>query len=126
MTETTKNEQIELIVNHLAFSTRRIRGLVARIAVFYPAVPSSNLSVGGLIFEVIFICNQFFFSKCNQFDLIKWTVSISIFNISIKLYDPLNILCWLGQEKSKKKSAAYVAEQPLFLDSFLKLKIRGL
>ena len=61
-----------------------------------------------------------FFSKYNQFDLIKWTVSIPIFNISIKLYDPLNILCWLGQEKSKKKSAAYVAERPLFLDSFLK------
>ena len=29
-------------------------------------------------------------------------------------------------KKSKKNAAAYAAERPLFLDSFLKLKIRGL
>ena len=29
-------------------------------------------------------------------------------------------------KNSSKNAAAYVAEQPLFLDSFLKLKIRGL
>jgi hypothetical protein len=30
------------------------------------------------------------------------------------------------QKKQKKNAAAYAAERPLFLDSFLKLKIRGL
>ena len=29
-------------------------------------------------------------------------------------------------KKSEKNAAAYAAERPLFLDSFLKLKIRGL
>ena len=96
------------------------------IAAFHPEGPGSSPPHGRTFFLVIFHNQLIFFSKYNQFDLIKWTVSIPIFNISIKLYDPLNILCWLGQEKSKKKSAAYVAERPLFLDSFLKLKIRGL
>jgi hypothetical protein len=32
----------------------------------------------------------------------------------------------LGKKKSEKNAAAYAAERPLFLDSFLKLKIRGL
>ena len=31
-----------------------------------------------------------------------------------------------GRKKVEKNSAAYDAERPLFLDSFLKLKIRGL
>ena len=59
------------------------RGLVARIAGFHPADPGSIPGEGELFLV--------FFSKYNQFDLIKWTVSIPIFNISIKLYDPLNI-----------------------------------
>ena len=31
-----------------------------------------------------------------------------------------------GSEKVEKNAAAYATERPLFLDSFLKLKIRGL
>ena len=76
-------------------------GVVVSIAAFHPAGPGSIPGVGEL-FLVFFHDQLIFFSKYNQFDLIKWTVSIPISNISIKLYDPLNILCWLGQEKSKK------------------------
>ena len=65
---------------------------MARIAGFHPAGPGSIPGVGELFFS--FFHNQLIFlSKYNQFDLIKLTVSLPIFNISIKLYDPLNILC---------------------------------
>merc|ERR1712051_214906 len=93
-------------------------GVVVSKAAFHPAGPGSIPGEVELFFSCFFHNQLIIFSKYNQFDLIKWTVSIPIFNISIKLYDPLNILCWLGQEKSKKISAAYVAERerPLFLD----------
>ena len=63
---------------------------MARIAGFHPAGPGSIPGVGALIFLKLFPSIDFFL-KSNQFDLFKWTVSIPIFNISIKLYELLNI-----------------------------------
>ena len=64
---------------------------MARIAGFHPADPGSIPGVGELFFKVIFILSTEFFLKYNQFDLIKWTISITFFNVSIKPYELLNI-----------------------------------
>ena len=63
---------------------------MARIAGFHPAGLGSIPGVGEFIFIFHNLLNCFFF-KVSQFDLIKWTVSVPIFDISIKQYEPLNI-----------------------------------
>ena len=64
---------------------------MARIAGFHPAGPGSIPGVGEFIFKSYIFPSIDFFLKSNQFDLFKWTVSMPIFNISIKLYELLNI-----------------------------------
>ena len=65
---------------------------MARIAGFHPAGPGSIPGPGGHNFLKLFhVFNWIFFSKFDQFYLINWTVSVPNFNISIKLYELLNI-----------------------------------
>ena len=64
---------------------------MVRIAGSQPAGQGSIPGEGELFFEVIFILSTKFFLKYNQFDLIKWTISITFFNVSIKPYELLNI-----------------------------------
>ena len=55
---------------------------MVRIADSHPAGPGSIPGVGELFFEVIFICKSIdFFFKVQSFDLIKWTLSLSVFDL---------------------------------------------